>query len=235
MRRLVVVWIIIASVLIVAGLVVFAASFVIGGMNFRNLTLQKYETNTYEISENFENISIKNTVGDITFIQSAGEECKVVINENVKKNYSARVENGSLIIDYNDTRKWYDYINLFSFEEGYIKLYLPMKTYKALEIVTSTGDVKIPRDFFFDSIKIDGSTGDVECKASSAAQSEIKLSTGDIEIENASFGSLSLTVSTGEVDVGGIMCTDEFYLPAVSVQHCKSAAVSGKAWGMSSA
>ena len=212
MRRLVVVWIIIASVLIVAGLVIFAASFVIGGMNFRNLTLQKYETNTYEKSENFENISIKNTVGDITFIQSAGEECKVVINENVKKNYSARVENGSLIIDYNDTRKWYDYINLFSFEEGYIKLYLPMKTYKALELVTSTGDVKIPRDFFFDSIKIDGDTSDVECSSSSAGLTEIKLSTGDIEIKNASFGDLSLMVSTGEVDVEEIMCAGEFYL-----------------------
>ncbi len=212
MKRSTFVWIIVASSLIVAGLVIFAVAFALGGFNFRGLTLQKYETNTYEIGENFENISIKNTVGDITFIESVRDDCKVVINGNVKMNYNARVENGSLVIDYNDTREWFDYINFFDFEKVYIKLYLPMEAYKALQIVTSTGDVKIPRDFIFDSIKIDGSTSDVECSSSSAGLTEIKLSTGDIEIKNASFGALSLTVSTGEVDAEGIMCSGEFYL-----------------------
>ncbi len=205
-------WIIIASALIVAGLVVFAAAFAIGGADFKGLTLQKYETNTYEIDENFENIYIKTIVSDITFIPWEDEVCKVVINENVKLNYSARVENGALIIDYVDTREWFDYINFFNFETGSVKLYIPMGEYEDLEIKTSTGDVRIPRDFTFDSIKINGSTGDVECMASSTALTEIKLSTGDIEIKNASFGALSLTVSTGEIEAEGIMCTGKFYL-----------------------
>lgn len=212
MRRSVMIWIIIASALIVAGLVVFAVAFAISGADFKGLTLQKYEANTYEIDEKFENVSIKNIVGDIAFVPSVGKECKVVINEDIKLNYSARVENGTLVIDYEDTRQWFDYINFFNFETGYIKLYLPMETYKTLQIVTSTGDVKIPSDFTFDSIKIDGGTGDVECRASSAGLTEIKLSTGDIEIENASFGALRLTVSTGEVDAEGIMCSGELYL-----------------------
>lgn len=212
MRRSVMTWIIIASALIAIGLVVFAAAFAIGGFDFRGLTLQKYETNTYEIDEKFENISVKTIVSHITFVPSNGDEFKVVINENIKLNYSARVENGTLIIDYDDKREWYDYINFFSFESGSVKLYIPAGAYKSLVMETSTGDVKIPRDFIFDSIKIDGDTGDVECRASSAGLTEIKLSTGDIEIKNASFGDLRLTVSTGEVDAEEIMCAGEFYL-----------------------
>ena len=52
---------------------------------------QGYDQYFTGLNRKGENISIKNTVGDITFIQSVGEECKVVINENIKKNYGVNL------------------------------------------------------------------------------------------------------------------------------------------------
>ncbi len=212
MKKSLVIWLAIALILNFIGLAVFGAAFAASGFDFKELSWQKFETNTYNIDENFEKISIKTIVSDIIFIPSDSEECKMVFYENKKVRHSAKVIDGELIIESDDEREWFDYITLFNFENEKIRLYLPKDIYESLKIETVTGDIVLPRNFAFDSINISGTTCDVECMASSTALTEIKLTTGDIEIENASFGDLRLTVSTGDIEAEGIKCSGDVYI-----------------------
>ncbi len=212
MKGSITILLIIASVLVVLGLAVFGVSFAKSGFDFKGLSFQKYVTNTYDIQEDFEKISIKTIFSDIVLLPSETEDCKVVFHENEKVLHSAKVREGELIIESKDEREWYDHISFFNFENETIKLYLPKKIYESVNIETRTGGIKIPRDFTFDSINITGSTGEVECMSSSTAMTEIKLTTGDIEIDNASFGDLRLTVSTGDIEAESIECSGDVYI-----------------------
>ncbi|MBQ7935867.1 MAG: DUF4097 family beta strand repeat protein, partial [Clostridia bacterium] len=68
------------------------------------------------------------------------------------------------------------------------------------------GDVKISKDFTFESIDISGSTGDVTNHASALENIRIKRTTGSIDTENISAGALDLFVSTGRIMVSNVIC-----------------------------
>ena len=52
-------WLIAAAVLAAAGLIVFAAVMIVNQWEFGKLSIAEYETNTYIIDEEFDNISLK--------------------------------------------------------------------------------------------------------------------------------------------------------------------------------
>ncbi|MBR6603229.1 MAG: DUF4097 family beta strand repeat protein [Clostridia bacterium] len=212
MKKSLVIWLAIGLSLVFIGLLAFGAAFMMGGFDFKELSLQKYVTNTYDIEFDFEKISIKTIDSDITFIKSDTDKCRVVFLENKKVRHSAVVKDGELMIESMDERKWYDYISLFDFENETIKLYLPKNIYDSLVIKTTTGDINISKNFAFNTVSITGSTADVEFSASSIGLTEIKLTTGDIEMENAAFGDLRLTVSTGDIEVDGVECKGDIYI-----------------------
>ena len=55
------VWLIIAGVLVVAGLLLFVGVMSVNGWDFSKISTSRYVENTYEISGTFENISINET------------------------------------------------------------------------------------------------------------------------------------------------------------------------------
>ena len=70
MKKATKIWLIIAALLVVAGLVLFAAAMSAYRWNFTRLSTVTYENNTYEISEIFTNISIDTDTADIIFLPS---------------------------------------------------------------------------------------------------------------------------------------------------------------------
>ena len=78
MKKAAVVWIIVASALVVLGVLLFVAVMSINGWNFRALNTVRYETNTYEIAEEFDGIAINTDTADITFLPSENEKAKVI-------------------------------------------------------------------------------------------------------------------------------------------------------------
>ena len=65
------VWIIIASSLIVAGILVFAVSLIGANFNFAQIFKNTLESNTHEITESFGNFNISTNIADIRAAQSA--------------------------------------------------------------------------------------------------------------------------------------------------------------------
>lgn len=193
------------SLLIFAGLTVFAAVMTLNGWDFTKLGTTKYETNIYESNEEFRNISIKTDIADIVFIPSDSEETKVVCYEADKVKHSVSVSDSILAINEIDTRKWYEYAGI-NFKTPKITVYLPKGEYSSLIIEEKTGDIEIPDNFNFESIDISVSTGDVKCYASAAKSMEISATTGNINVSDTSVGLLNLYVSTGNVSVSEIIC-----------------------------
>lgn len=198
-------WLIAAAALIVVGLVIFLGGMVALNFDFTKLNLAKYETNTYEVSADFEKIVIDVDTTEIEFVRSDDGQCRIVCFEKEREKHSAAVKDGTLTVETLDTRKWYDYIG-FSIGSPKLTVYLPQEKYASLSISTHTGDIEIPNAFTFEDLTVSGTTADVECRASVSSEMNIKLSTGDIAVNETNVGALALSVTTGRIEVSSVTC-----------------------------
>lgn len=201
-------WLIVACTLFLVGGILFTGGMTALGWDFKRLSTVTYDTDVYTLSDDFQNIAVKAKTADITIVPSENDKVKVVCYEMKRTTYIVGIENDTLMIQKNDVRRWYDYIG-FNFDTPKITIYLPRSSYGTLSIQTSTGDVKLPQDFTFESIDISVSTGDVTCLASASEHIGIKTSTGNIRMENTSAGSLDLSVSTGKITLTDITCAGD--------------------------
>jgi DUF4097 and DUF4098 domain-containing protein YvlB len=194
---------IVAASLMVIGLVVFLVVMTMAKWDFSKLSTEKYETNAYNIEDAYTNISIISDTADIEILPSEDGKSRVVCYEAEKRKHSVSVDDGTLLIELSDTRKWYEYIG-FNFSSPKITVYLPEREYGTLAVKESTGDIKISKDFTFESIDLSLSTGHVSSYASAKKDINVNGSTGDVCIENISAGSLSVTLTTGKVSISDL-------------------------------
>ncbi len=197
------IWMLVAVCFVIIGALLFVGVMAALDFDFTKLSTEKCETNTYEISETFENISIDVTTAEIEFAASADESCKVVCEEREKQKHSVTVEDRTLVIDTADTRKWYDVIGV-SFENMKITVYLPQDAYSVLRIDTSTGDIDIPKNFSFEKIEITGSTATVNCDASASNVLTVQTDTGDITANALCATEMRLSTTTGEIHINSV-------------------------------
>lgn len=208
MKKATKVWLITAAALVLIGCVLFAGVAALLKWDFTKLATVQYETNTYEISETFDCISINSDTADTQFVFSETGKCEVVCFDEENLKHSVSVEDGTLIIELIDARSSFDYVRHIGINVGSprITVYLPKTEYASLLIRESTGDVQIPQNFIFRDVDIHLSTGDVDFSASVSDTLKIRTSTGWIHAQNLSAGELDLTASTGAVTVSGVSC-----------------------------
>ena len=207
MNRHSVIWIILASLLIVAGLVVFMVVMTANGWDFSKITTSKFLTNEHEITEDFSKININTNTADVRLLPSGDGKCKVICVEEEKLRHTVTVKDGALTVEIKDEREWHEIIGI-NFQSSKIEVYLPKTEYQSLTVKSSTGDTGILKDFQFESVDINASTGDVVCEAKVLNSLKIKLSTGSITVKNTELGDTSLSVSTGDVQVEKVICED---------------------------
>ncbi len=199
------IWLIIATSLILVGLIIFGGVMTVLKWDFKKLSNVKYETNNHIIKEEFKSITIETDTADIEFLVSEKGDTRVECYEYSNVKHSVTVSDGTLEIKAVDTRKWYEHIGII-FGTPKLRVYIPEGAYGKLEIRSSTGDVKLTEGFGFESIDIKDSTGSVTSFATSNGPIKIKTTTGGIHVENAYATSLDLSVSTGEVKVQNVTC-----------------------------
>jgi len=197
--------------LFILGAVIFVGAMFMLNWNFLKLSTVKYETNTYEINEQFSDISIITDTADITFISSDDGKTKIVCDEAVNEKHNVYVSENTLKIEVDNQRKWYHYIGI-NFKTPKLTVYLGENQLENLIIKEDTGDIKIPAQFSFSSIDIKLSTGDVENYACASADIKIETTTGQIKTENITAQNVSLTASTGKIDVTGLKASGDLKL-----------------------
>ena len=199
------IWLIAATALTLLGLVLFAV--VMAGLkwDFTKLSTVEYETQEHNITESYNNISVDTDTSDITFVITDGDSTKVVCREQSNIRHTVSVKDSALVIEQNDTRKWYEHIG-FSFGSTEITVYLPRREYGTLQIESDTGDIEIPKDISFESIDIETDTGSVTTLSPASGKVEIETDTGDIRVEGLTAESVKLSVSTGKITVSDVNC-----------------------------
>ena len=198
-----------AFALIVIGGSVFFGALKSGNWELGTLSKGNLETRTWDIDEDFRDISIDSDTADIRFALSDNDSCHVVICESKKQPHTVAAENGTLRIRTTENKDWLENITLFSVGTPSITVCLPRTEYAALTIAEHTGDVVLPADFRFENIDIKASTGDVSSSASASGLIRVNLSTGDIRMDHISAETLDLTVSTGRIEVESAACSGE--------------------------
>lgn len=198
-------WLITAGSLVLLGCIIFVCTMSVLKWDFQKLSTVKYETNTYDVTDAFNDISLTTDTADIIFALSGDGKCRVECYEEENAKHSVTVENNELVVKINEQKSWYDYIG-FYLGSPKITVYLPKAEYGVLTINESTGSIKAPKDLSFKSADISVSTGDIDFFAASQEAVKIKTSTGNICIENNTVGSLDLSVTTGKATVSGVTC-----------------------------
>ena len=199
------IWLIVATSLVVSGIIIFTVVMTMLKWDFLKLGTVKYETNTYEISEEFNDISIKTDTADITVLPSEDGNVKVVCHEDSKEKHNVNVQNNILVINETNDKKWYNHIGI-GFVATKITVYLPEVEYGSLSIKESTGEIEISKNFKFESIDLTTNTGNVKNSASAFDFVKIKTSTGQINVSDISAKSMDLSVSTGNIEASDIKC-----------------------------
>lgn len=205
MEKMTKTWLIIAAVLVVIGCLIFGGVMAMVKWDFTKLSTIKFENNEYEMNEKFSNIRVKTETAKITFKESNDGTCRVECYEDRKSKHTVTVEEDTLVIDKIQDKAWYNYIGI-NIGTPKITVYFPETEYRELFVKVSTGDVKIPSNFKFESADIYASTGDVEFLASVSEGAKIETSTGKICVENATLGEMELTTTTGGVNLSNICC-----------------------------
>lgn len=199
-------WLIGGAVLMLAGALLFVGVMAALGFDFMKLSTVPFETNTYEVPEPFQAITINDSTTDIQFAPSEDGTCKIVCYEQQKLKHFATVQNGTLTLQTVDTREWYEYIAM-NFKRATMTVYLPQERYTHLKIDTATGDVQIPADFTFDTVRIEGNTGDVSCLAKITHSINVDLDTGDLLIDAAStLEAVYTETDTGDMELRNLRC-----------------------------
>lgn len=211
-------WLITATAMCAAGLLIFGGVFAVLHWDFSKLATTVQVTNEHMLTEPFTGITINTDTADIVLVPCEAGECRVVCQEPQNATHSVAVVDGVLNIAENDNRKWYEHISIGVGQGTKVTIYMPQGEYAALSIREHTGDIEIPSDFSFESIDIHTTTGDVSCRADAAGKINIKTSTGDILVEGISAAALELSVTTGTVRAANVHCTGDV---AVSVDTGK--------------
>lgn len=202
------IWIIIASALVVIGIILFVLVLATNNWDFSKLSTSKFVENSYVITEDFKNISINTETADISFVVTNNGKCRVDCYEEENNKHSVNVEKDTLTINLEDKGIWSLHIGI-NFEKPKLTVYLPKSVYNSLLINESTGDVKIPADFKFEKINISASTGKMNVNASASDSIKIHTSTGAIYVEDISANSLDVSASTGIVSISNVICNGD--------------------------
>ena len=200
------IWMMAAALLIVVGCLILGYAVAKTEGDFMNMSVSEYETHDFEIDGDYHDILVKTNIADVDFVLSDDGVTRVTCFEESKMKHSVTVNDGKLVIEVVDTRKWYDHIKIFDFKTPKITVSLPSGTYGALSVETRTGDIHTSETLLFDKIDICLSTGDVKCRSSCRGSLMIETTTGDIELNDISAETVAISVSTGKLNASRVDC-----------------------------
>ena len=176
-------------------------------MNFDmgKLNNMKYEETTYTVDGEFENINLRAVECDIIFSPSDSGKCTVCCTETDKIKHRVSVKNNTLEITRTDNSKWYEHIGIFWGPQAYsITVNLPRKIYRELYISSVSGNISLPSDFEFSSVKLKSTSGDINFLSSAADEITAESTSGNINIENIRGDFADIGTVSGDITLSDI-------------------------------
>lgn len=198
MKALIIIPIVVGSLCLVGGGVVFGVAAVKASKD--NVTT----TETYEITDSFTSFNIDIETEDFEIKLAQDGKAKIECVEKKGIGHSATVKDNILTIKQEDNRPWYDKIFNFDFKSTKITVYVKEKDFDNFTYQGSTGDVKLPDSVSFNNIDSNNSTGDFSIKCAVSNNINVRNSTGSINIENVECKNITLDTSTGSLHLKNV-------------------------------
>lgn len=203
------IWLIIATSLLLIGCILFVGVMTMLKWDFTKLSTGKYESNDYNISEDFQHISIITDTADIIFVPCESPTPSVSCYEHKNSMHSVSVKDGTLEIEVVDTRKWYEYIGI-NFGTPKITVYIPEGEYGKLSVKATTGNVCI-ENTSAGSLDLSVSTGKVTVsEVNCEGDISVGVSTGKTYLTNTRCKSVISSGSTGDIFLDNVIATEKF-------------------------
>lgn len=139
--------------------------------------MAKFITNSYEINDCFNKIEVVVNTTNVKIEPSVDENSKLICYEKPRRKHLFMVENGTLKI-VSAKRKWLD----FGFRCAEIKLYIPKKTYEAINVKVNTGCVDVSNLNVSGDISIITNTGKIKIDCISCCNFHSKGGTGSVNL-----------------------------------------------------
>jgi len=202
-------WLIIAACLVLIGCVIFGGVMQMLKWDFTKLSTVKYETNRYELQEEYKNISIVTVTANVEFVPSENQTTSVVCYEQKNLKHTVTVKDGTLVIEINDTRKWYEHIGIH-FGTPKITVYIPQREWSVLLVKADTGDISV-ENIAAQTLDLRVSTGritvsDVTCQG----DVNIRVSTGKTVLTDLQCKNLISTGNTGSMVLKQVVAAEKF-------------------------
>ena len=195
---------IIASILLVAGLILGVVGLTLNGFDFEEMNTMKRIQNTYVIEDAFSHIAIEASIAKIEIVPATDGICRVDCEEKDKLYFTVSVSGDTLCIDLVNGTKWYDFIGV---NAGNVSatVYLPESAYASLSIKNSTGTASVASGFTFGSATIKSTTGSLRFSGNVTGDLNAKLSTGTLTLTDAAVGgNLTMESSTGSIKISSV-------------------------------
>lgn len=206
-------WMTAASSLVIIGLILCAVALFACGFDLSKLGAVPFESNTYEVSGEFFDISLRGDTENIRFVPSETGKCSVTCTTFKGIKHDVSVTDGKLSITTVDDRAWYEHISIsINIKIPKLTVYLPQGVYGELFIDSDTGDISLPDGFTFESITARTDTGDFTISASASGAVELRTDTGYVSVTDACVGSLRSSTSTGDITLRNVTCNGEISL-----------------------
>lgn len=203
-------------ILMLIGAAVIAGTYAYSGFDISKFGTDEFETKTYIEEEQFEGISIDAGEADVEFKNSGSGIVTVECFESGKISRNIFIKNGIFYIGKEDTRTPLDRIGI-STKTPKITVYLPVRKYSSLSVISSAGDVSLPDGFSFENIQIASDTGDITIESAPSPDSslthgslKIVTDTGNISINGISAKDIGLHSDTGDIAISSVSCTGNF-------------------------
>lgn len=185
----------------VLGVAVVAATWGSVGFGIRALDDQQYEMRNHWISEPFQNIRMED-VWDVRIEKSSTGKASVFCADAKDIVHSVRVENGTLMIQREDHRPWYEHIGITFWPSDSVILSLPDEQYHELFVKTVSGNIDL-MDGKFQKINLSSTSGDIRIssleKPFSSGNLAIATTSGDVECWDMELDSLTIGTISGDV------------------------------------
>ena len=168
-------------------------------------------TKEQEVEGTFENISISaNKEANITIEPSPDGKVKVVAVTHKKVNCDAKIEGTTLFVNIEDPRNWFG--RVLEFHSPKVTVYIPAGEYVKLQIDTTTGNTNVSSAFSFETISIEGTTGNITCNASAKNSIDIRNTTGDVTLNNVTTNTLNIKITTGKIALNNVITSGKMSL-----------------------
>lgn len=193
-----------ASVLLAVGLLLSASALLLIGFDFEKMNTEIFQTNTYEITEDFQNIDISGSESDIRFVASENGECKIICKESENIFCNIFVDNGTLTVKRKDVRESFLRIGIWE-EKLEITVYLPKNRYETVNLRTESGDIMVPKGFYFDQFSAETTSGDIFAQAVADRTASLKSVSGSVMfapfVNTTTSDSVKIETTSGAISV----------------------------------